>query len=70
MMLQYLIESSLLDGSFLQYLPSVTAATAICLANLMLGSTDPWVIADWKIVFLENCVLISFLSLYHSLCSR
>ena len=44
MVFQYLIESSLLDGdTFLQYLPSVTAAAAICLANLMLGSADPWV---------------------------
>jgi len=43
-MLQYLLEFSLLDGEvFLQYLPSITAAAAICLANLMLGSTDPWV---------------------------
>ena len=46
-MLQYLIESSLLDGdTFLQYLPSVTAAAAICLANLMLGSSEPWVRDD------------------------
>jgi len=51
--LQYLIESSLLDGTmFLPYLPSVMAAAAICLAHLMLGSTDPWVRTD---VLLNLC---------------
>jgi len=52
-LLQYLIESSLLDGTmFLPYLPSVMAAAAICLAHLMLGSTDPWVRTD---VLLNSC---------------
>jgi len=37
---------------FLPYLPSVTAASAICLANLMLGSADPWVRVS------ENCAII------------
>jgi len=42
--LQYLLEWSLLDGdTFLQYLPSITASAVICLANLMLGSAQPWV---------------------------
>jgi Cyclin, C-terminal domain len=41
---QYLIELSLVNGDiYLQYLPSIIACAAICLARYTLGLQEPWV---------------------------